>query len=716
MLFDETDGSDFEDVADTQPDVILAPYSGLTQEDYDTLGEIAPTVAYPNGPWETNWCDMIKLSSQALGESAAGDELIAAIEGEMKAAAAEYPQFQGKKTMFLTHVDTTDLSKVSFYTDKDTRAQFFTDLGLGTPDSIAEASEEFSQEVSAETVDTFDDVEIIVTYGDDKLLKSLEDDPILSKMPAVASGAIVALDGTSEVGTAANPTPLAISYVLDDYVKLLADAVIPSGAAVVRRPRRVRLGWFLICLALLAVLVVASITIGTRFVSVPTILDALRGADDTLDEAVIRVRIPRTVLAILAGAALAVSGEVFQGVTRNPLADPGGAGLVICLLPARGLNSLTLGDDVAVGLGERVALVRGLASLGAVMLCGAATAICGPIGFVGLVVPHLCRLLVGPDHRWLLPFAALTGASLLVAADVAGRIVARPGEIDVGIVTAFVGAPLHLRRPSSKGPCPVSSRSGTARTTTIAAVRRGRLRRNRRRRVVVAVLVLLILVLAAVSLMVGRTFYPPGDVLKRPQSGSGTGGAGATFTVGRLRLPRTCLAVLAGACFGLGGVAFQTMLRNPLASPDIIGISTGASTAAAFAIISLGLSGSAVSVFAIVAGLGVTLLVYLLAYREGVSGIRLILIGIGIGIAAMMNSATSYILSTAGQWDLQEALRWLTGSLNGSRWEDVLTVLITMIVLVPVLLSAAKDLSMLQLGDGTASALGVRWTGLGCWW
>ena len=243
----------------------------------------------------------------------------------------------------------------------------------------------------------------------------------------------------------------------------------------------------------------------------------------------------------------------------------------------------------------------------------------------------------------------------------------------------------------------------TADAPTIGAVRRGRLRRNRRRRLVLTVLAVLILVMAAVSLMVGRTFYPPTDVLKVI---FGQDVPGATFTVGRLRLPRTVLAVLAGASFGLGGVTFQTMLRNPLASPDIIGISTGASTAAAFAIVTLGLSGSAVSAFAIVAGLGVALAVYLLAYRDGVSGIRLILIG--IGIAAMLDSATSYVLSTAGQWDLQEALRWLTGSLNGVRWPETGILLITMLVLVPVLFAAAKDLTMLQLGEDTAAALGVR--------
>jgi len=119
-------------------------------------------------------------------------------------------------------------------------------------------------------------------------------------------------------------------------------------------------------------------------------------------------------------------------------------GFAVSLLSARSLNSLALGDELAAGLGERVALARGVAALGSVLLCGAATAVAGPIGFVGLIVPHLCRLLVGVDHRWLLPFSALTGACLLTATDVLGRIVARPGEIDVGIITALVGAPVFI--------------------------------------------------------------------------------------------------------------------------------------------------------------------------------------------------------------------------------------------------------------------------------
>jgi iron complex transport system substrate-binding protein len=226
VLFDETDGIDFEAVADTDPDVILAGYSGLTQEDYDTLSEIAPVVAYPEAPWATPWREMIEINAAGMGMAQEGEELVADIEQQIADAVGEYPQLEGRATMFLTHVDTTDLSEVSFYTPYDTRSAFFEDLGLSTPASVAEAStdpEQFSGTVSAEQVDAFDDVEIIVTYGDQELVDSLNADPLLSQMPAVANGSIVLLPSTP-LGTAANPTPLAIAWVLEDYVALLAEA------------------------------------------------------------------------------------------------------------------------------------------------------------------------------------------------------------------------------------------------------------------------------------------------------------------------------------------------------------------------------------------------------------------------------------------------------------------------------------------------------------
>ncbi|MGO2660435.1 FecCD family ABC transporter permease [Mycetocola reblochoni] len=327
-----------------------------------------------------------------------------------------------------------------------------------------------------------------------------------------------------------------------------------SGVDVVRRPRRLRALWLAVALGTLVALCVASVSIGSRQVALDDILAALGGGTDGFDQAAVATRIPRTLLAVLAGAALGLAGAVMQGVTRNPLADPGIlgvnmgatlavvcglafvgvssatatiwiaiagagaaavfvyvvgslgrggatplklalagaattaalasfisavvlprndiagnvrswqiggvggatsdsiavvlpfliAGTAICLLSARSLNSLALGDELAAGLGERVAVARAAAALGAVVLCGASTALTGPIGFVGLVVPHLFRLLVGIDHRWLLPFSALGGAVLLVAADVIGRVVARPSEVDVGIITALIGAPVFI--------------------------------------------------------------------------------------------------------------------------------------------------------------------------------------------------------------------------------------------------------------------------------
>jgi iron complex transport system permease protein len=137
-----------------------------------------------------------------------------------------------------------------------------------------------------------------------------------------------------------------------------------------------------------------------------------------------------------------VGGATFERIL--PVLPFLAAGFAVSLLSARKLNSLALGDETAAGLGERVAAARAVAALGAILLCGATTAICGPIGFIGLIVPHLCRVLVGVDHRWLLPFSALSGACLLLTADVVGRIIARPAELDVGIVTALVGAPFFI--------------------------------------------------------------------------------------------------------------------------------------------------------------------------------------------------------------------------------------------------------------------------------
>jgi iron complex transport system permease protein len=243
----------------------------------------------------------------------------------------------------------------------------------------------------------------------------------------------------------------------------------------------------------------------------------------------------------------------------------------------------------------------------------------------------------------------------------------------------------------------------TALSPIIDSIVEQRNRHARRRMTVIAVLITLLIAIFSLTLVLGQSLTPPADVLRVLL---GEDVAGASFTVGQLRLPRALLSVLAGLSFGRGGVAFQIMLRNPLASPDIIGISSGASAAAVFAIVVLSLKGPIVSVFAVVAGLGVALSVYALSSRNGVAGTRLILVG--IGVSAMLESVIAYILSTAPAWNLQEAMRWLTGSVNGAQLSQVLPLLLGLAIFGGLLLSRQRDLEALRLGDDTAAALGVR--------
>ncbi|WP_089274058.1 FecCD family ABC transporter permease [Puniceibacterium sediminis] len=204
------------------------------------------------------------------------------------------------------------------------------------------------------------------------------------------------------------------------------------------------------------------------------------------------------------------------------------------------------------------------------------------------------------------------------------------------------------------------------------------------------------------TLMTGPSMTTPIDLLRILV---GHDVPGASFAVLELRLPRATMSILTGMSFGLGGVIFQTLLRNPLASPDIIGISAGASAAAVFAIVVLGWSGAAVSITAVAAGLTVALLIYLLAWRDGVSGARLILVG--IGLSAMLDSMIAYVLLRAPAWKMQDALRWLTGSVNGATLEEALPVLLSLAAFGGLLLARRDKLEAMRLGDDTAAALGV---------
>lgn len=231
----------------------------------------------------------------------------------------------------------------------------------------------------------------------------------------------------------------------------------------------------------------------------------------------------------------------------------------------------------------------------------------------------------------------------------------------------------------------------------------GRARRRRRYLIVVAGLIVLVTALWWIMVTVGETIYSPADVLAVI---AGQDVPGASFAIGTLRLPRAIVGLLVGLAFGIAGHVFQTLLRNNLASPDIIGITSGASAAAVFAILLLGWSGTAVSALAVVAGLVTAAVIYALSSGGGVLGGRLILIG--IGVAAMFHSLISYVLLLGSNWDVPAAMRWLSGSLNGARWQDVPVLATAVLALAALILVLHRDLFALELGDPAATALGVR--------
>jgi iron complex transport system permease protein len=330
----------------------------------------------------------------------------------------------------------------------------------------------------------------------------------------------------------------------------------PRVAVAVRSRHTRRLLGLLLLLAVVSAAATASIAVGTRSIGLGTVWQALTDLSLDTEEAVVArdLRLPRTALGLMAGAALGVAGALMQGHTRNPLGDPGllgvtagaslavvvaialfdigspsgqvgfalagslagaalvyavgaagrggatpvtlalagaalsallfalvravlvsdaqtldsfrfwvvgslagrgadvgwqvapfiAAGLLLALVNSPALNALGLGEDVARTLGQRVWLARGVGLAAVTLLCGAATAACGPIAVVGLVVPHAVRAFTGPDHRWLVPCSGLAGAALLLTADVIGRVLVRPAELQVGIVLALVGAPCFI--------------------------------------------------------------------------------------------------------------------------------------------------------------------------------------------------------------------------------------------------------------------------------
>ncbi|WP_224781324.1 iron-siderophore ABC transporter substrate-binding protein, partial [Streptococcus pneumoniae] len=228
-LFDDLDGLNFEAISNSKPDVILAGYSGITKEDYDTLSKIAPVAAYKSKPWQTLWRDMIKIDSKALGMEKEGDELIKNTEARISKELEKHPEIKGKikgKKVLFTMINAADTSKFWIYTSKDPRANYLTDLGLVFPESLKEFESEdsFAKEISAEEANKINDADVIITYGDDKTLEALQKDPLLGKINAIKNGAVAVIPDNTPLAASCTPTPLSINYTIEEYLNLLGNA------------------------------------------------------------------------------------------------------------------------------------------------------------------------------------------------------------------------------------------------------------------------------------------------------------------------------------------------------------------------------------------------------------------------------------------------------------------------------------------------------------
>lgn len=372
------------------------------------------------------------------------------------------------------------------------------------------------------------------------------------------------------------------------------------------------------------------------------------------------------------------------------------------VLLGRRLDILALGDDTAAVLGVRVRSTRLLAVAAAVLLAAAAVTVAGPIGFVGLCAPVAVRLSAAlvPGilrHRWLVVFSAMAGALIVVASDVALRVLlgARRGvEIPTGVVTTLLGSVVLVtlaRRHRDSGASP-STPGGQA-----PAVR------SRRRFVVVLGAGVAALGGAVlVGALLGDAVLLGGDLVAHV---SGTAGMRTTFILDQ-RLPRVGAAILAGAALAIAGTGVQAVSRNPLAEPGILGITNGAGLGAVISVTVAPTGGvAAMSVAAVLGAALAFIVVYGAAWRGGLHPDRLVLVG--IGVAAGLSALTTMVILYSDPWNTPKVLTWLSGSTYGRQWQHIVPVALALAAVTPLLAGLHRSLDLLALDDDAPRVRGV---------
>lgn len=368
------------------------------------------------------------------------------------------------------------------------------------------------------------------------------------------------------------------------------------------------------------------------------------------------------------------------------------AGVLAALVLARGLDVLMLGDDVAQGLGSHVLRIRVLAGGAAVLLAASAVSVVGPIGFVGLMAPHLVRLVGVRAHLVLAPAAALCGGLLLTGADVLARAVPSGSTpLPVGAATAFLGAPfiVWLARRTAAGGAGPPAQHLPPRTPPSYAL----------------VAVVAVAGLVAVSLTGLAAGAVPLPLASVAASLFGGGDELTQRIVIDGRLPRILVAGLAGVGLATSGALLQGVVRNPLVAPEIVGVTSGAGAAALAALVLVpGLPVGLVPLAAFAGGVLAFAFVYAAAWKRGIEPIRLALVGLA---ASALASAVINALVVASGLRVAQALTWLAGSTYARGWDDVARLAPWIAILLPLAWLLATRLDLMALGEDMPVALGL---------
>ena len=228
-LFDDDGGVKInpQAVNATKPEVILAVYSGMSKEEYETLSKIAPTVAYPKVAWGTPWRETIAINATAVGKKTEGDTLVADLEKQVADAVAKHPQIKGKTAAFCYTAE-GDATKFGYYTTADPRTAFLSDVGMKVPASVEKASKEnasaFNVDISTENADSLNDFDLIVMYGTESDLAAMQANSLLSQVRAIKNGAVAFVGNSDPMAASTNPGPLSIPWGIEKYVGLIATA------------------------------------------------------------------------------------------------------------------------------------------------------------------------------------------------------------------------------------------------------------------------------------------------------------------------------------------------------------------------------------------------------------------------------------------------------------------------------------------------------------